>query len=311
MQVTSGLEERIRDWQESVVKPVTTSDEASKLAEYALHLARILAYPDLDVKKELGVMDEIGRQAAQAVKKKATTTPARPTQIIEAINDHLFNELKFRPNTDDYYNPLNSYLNVVLEHKTGIPITLSILYMRVAQGVNFPLVPVNFPAHFLVKHVMEGDNGEIIIDPFNGGRIMDDYALKALLERSFQRQDIALTRAFVERATAAQVIVRMLNNLKGSYFEAQDMEKYELANEMVLAIDQYNPDAIRDKGVVLLKKGMTDEALKVLNMYLEVDPEAADADEVLDIIRQIRAGGSSNSSSNNNNNNEQGQNKTK
>jgi hypothetical protein len=68
------------------------------------------------------------------------------------------------------------------------------------------------------------------------------------------------------------------------------MEKYELANEMVLAIDQYNPDAIRDKGIVLLKKGMVEDALNVLNMYLEVDPEAADADEVLDIIRQIRSG---------------------
>lgn len=290
MQVTPGLEDRVKDWQESVVKPVTSSDEVGRLAEHALHLARILAYPDLDIKKTLEAMDEIGRQVAQALKKKATTTPARPTQVIEAINDQLFNELKFRPNTDDYYNPLNSYLNVVLERRSGIPITLSLLYMRVAQGVNFALVPVNFPAHFLVKHVMEGDNGEIIIDPFNGGRIMDDYALKALLERSFPRQEIALTRAFVERATAAQVIIRMLNNLKGSYFEAQDMDRYELANEMVLAIDQYNPDAIRDKGVVLLKKGMTEEALKALNMYLEVDPEAADADEVLDIIRQIRGG---------------------
>jgi regulator of sirC expression with transglutaminase-like and TPR domain len=85
-------------------------------------------------------------------------------------------------------------------------------------------------------------------------------------------------------------MVRMLNNLKGSYYEVQDMEKYELANEMVLAIDQYNPDAIRDKGITLLKKGMVEDALNVLNMYLEVDPEAADADEVLDIIRQIRSG---------------------
>jgi regulator of sirC expression with transglutaminase-like and TPR domain len=93
---------------------------------------------------------------------------------------------------------------------------------------------------------------------------MDDYALKALLERSYPRQNIALTRAFVEKATTAQVMVRMLNNLKGSYYEAQDMERYEVANEMVLAIDRYNPDAIRDKGIVLLKKGSSEEALTVL-----------------------------------------------
>jgi regulator of sirC expression with transglutaminase-like and TPR domain len=230
----------------------------------------------------------MGKHVAQAIKK--ASTPPRPTQIIEQINNHLFNDLKFRPNTDDYYNPLNSYLNVVLERRTGIPITLSILYMRVAQGANLTLLPVNFPGHFLVKHIMEGGNGEIIIDPFNGGRIMDDYALKALLERSYPRQNIALTHAFVEKTAGAQVIVRMLNNLKGSYYEAQDMDRYELANEMVLAIDQFNPDAIRDKGILLLKKGNSEEALHVLNSYLEIDPEAHDADDVLDIIRQIRSG---------------------
>lgn len=280
---------KIKDWNDAVVKQVTSTDDPSKLAEYSLHLARILAYPELDVAATLATIDVMAKPVQQEIKKKASTPP-RPTQVIEAINNHLFNDLKFRPNTDDYYNPLNSYLNVVLERKAGIPITLSILYTRIAGNVNFPMLPVNFPAHFMLKHIMEGDNGEIIVDPFNSGRIMDDYALKALLERSYPRQNIALTRAFVEKATTAQVMVRMLNNLKGSYYEAQDMDRYEVANEMVLAIDRYNPDAIRDKGIVLLKKGSSEEALTVLNTYLEVNPEAEDADEVLDIIRQIRSG---------------------
>jgi regulator of sirC expression with transglutaminase-like and TPR domain len=277
----------VQDWQNSVVRHIVAKDDPTGLAEHALHLARVLAYPDLDVSATAAKIDEMGKQVAQELKKKSVT---RPTMIIEQLNNYLFNDQKFRPNTDDYYNPLNSYLNIVLERKAGIPITLSILYMRVAQQAGFATVPVNFPAHFLIKHVMEGDNGEIIIDPFNAGRIMDDYAMKALLERSYPRQDIALTRAFVEKATSAQVVTRMLDNLKASYYEAQDMERYEAANEMVLAIDQYNPDAVRDKGVVLLKKGKADEALEVLNTYLEIDPEAQDADDVLDIIRQIRAG---------------------
>jgi regulator of sirC expression with transglutaminase-like and TPR domain len=82
----------------------------------------------------------------------------------------------------------------------------------------------------------------------------------------------------------------MLNNLKGSYYESQDVGKYMLANEMVLAIDQYNPEATRDKGVLFLKEGRTDDALRILNMYLEINPEAEDADEILGIIRQIRSG---------------------
>jgi regulator of sirC expression with transglutaminase-like and TPR domain len=80
----------------------------------------------------------------------------------------------------------------------------------------------------------------------------------------------------------------MLNNLKASYYEAQDLDKTEIANEMILSIDRRNPDAMRDKGMILLKRGKSNEALEMLNLYLELDPEAEDADAVLEIIRQIR-----------------------
>ncbi len=284
------MDSLIQDWKNSVVKDITSSADYDRLAEYALHIARILAYPDLDVSGTLSKIDSIGQEVAQVIKKSGST---RPTQIIENINDRLFNIEKFRPNVDDYYNPGNSYLNIVLEHKTGIPITLSILYMRIAHTANFKMYPVNFPGHFLIKHILEDNSGEIIVDPFNSGRIMDDYALKALLDQSYHGQSIPLTHALVEKATAAQVIIRMLNNLKASYGEAQDLEKYTLANEMVLAMDRYNPDAIKDKGKSFLAKGEYEEALKLLNSYLEINPEAEDADEILGIIHEIRSNKSS------------------
>ena len=287
--MAADIKPLIEDWRSSVVTHVTSSDDTERLAEYALHLARILAYPSLDISGLLSSIDTMGQEVALMLKKSGNTPP-RPTQIIEKINDLLFNVQKFKPNTDDYYNPLNSYLNIVIERKRGIPITLCILYMRVARSVNFKMYPVNFPGHFLIKHILEDNSGEIIVDPFNGGRIMDDYSLKALIEQAYPQQNIPLTHALVEKATAAQVLIRMLNNLKGSYYEAQDIDRYNIANEMVLAIDPYNPDAVRDKGIVLLKKGDPSEALKVLNTYLEINPEAEDADDVLDIIHQIRSG---------------------
>jgi regulator of sirC expression with transglutaminase-like and TPR domain len=158
--------------------------------------------------------------------------------------------------------------------------------MRIASSVNFKLYPVNFPAHFLIKHIL--DDVEIIIDPFNGGRIMDDYSLKALLDQFYPHQNVSLTHAFVEKATVGQVMIRMLNNLKASYYESQDLDKAEIANEMIISIDQHNPDAMRDKGMILLKRGKSTEAVKMLNLYLELDPEAEDADDVLDIIRHNR-----------------------
>ena len=268
---------------------ITSSDDTDRLAEYGLHLARILAYPSLDVSALLSSIDAMGQEVAQVLKKRGNIPP-RPTQVIEKINDYLFNVQKFKPNTDDYYNPLNSYLNIVVERKIGIPITLCILYIRIARSVNFKMYPVNFPGHFLVKHILEDNSGEIIVDPFNGGRIMDDYSLKTLMDQAYPQQNIPLTHALVEKATTAQVVIRMLNNLKGSYYESQDMDRYNIANEMVLAIDRYNPDAVRDRGIILLKKGDSSEALKVLNTYLEINPEAEDADDILDIIHHIKSG---------------------
>jgi regulator of sirC expression with transglutaminase-like and TPR domain len=281
----NNLQSLIQDWKVTVVDFVVSSNDTDRLAEYALHLSRILAYPDLDVSAKLTELDSMGEELKQSIKK---LLPLRPTQLIEKINNYLFKDKGFKANIQDYYNPMNSYLNIVLQHKSGIPITLSIIYIRIAHALNFKLYPVNFPAHFLVKHILEDDNGEIIIDPFNSGRIMDDYALKELLDQSYPRQNVPLTRAFVEKATPTQVLIRMLNNVKGSYYDAQDIDKAEIANEMIIALDQYNPDAIRDKGMILLKREKLTEALEMLNLYLELDPEAQDADAILDIIRQLR-----------------------
>jgi regulator of sirC expression with transglutaminase-like and TPR domain len=282
----NNLQSLIEDWKVSVVNSAASSNNIDRLAEYALHLSRIVAYPALDVNITLKKIDALGEDLKESIKQ---LMPLRPTQTIEKINNFLFKDMEFKANVQDYHNPLNSYLNIVLQHKFGIPITLSILYMRIAYSVNFKLYPVNFPAHFLVKHILEDDNSEIIIDPFNGGRIMDDYALKALLEQFYPHQNVPLTRVFIEKATAVQVMIRMLNNLKASYYEAQDLDKAEIANEMIIAIDQHNPDAIRDKGMILLKRGKSIKALEMLNLYLELDPEAEDADAVLDVIRQIRS----------------------
>jgi regulator of sirC expression with transglutaminase-like and TPR domain len=281
----NNLQPLIEDWKANVVNSLGDGNDTERLAEYALHVSRILAYPDLDVKDILDKIDAMGRELILATKK---LMPLRPTQIIEKINNYLFKEKQFRANLQDYYNPMNSYVNVVLEQKSGIPITLSIIYIRIAHMLKFRLHAVNFPAHFLIKHILEGDGSEIIIDPFNGGRIMDDYTMKELLDQFYPTQNIALTRAFVEKATSAQVMIRMLNNLKGSYYESQDIERAEIANEMIIAIEPLNPDAIRDKGMILLKRNNPLNALEMLNVYLELDPEAEDADAVLDIIRQVR-----------------------
>lgn len=277
------IQKALFDWNKSVVKDLA-SDDVCRLPEYALQLSRIIAFPELDVRNEISKIDQIGLKIRKALE---SFSQSRPTQIIERINDQLYRKEKFRPNSDDYYNPSNSFLNVVIRRKIGIPITLSILYMRVAESLDFRLVPVSFPSHFLIKYILEGES-EIIIDPYNEGRIMDDYSLKQLLDQTSPRLSVSLTRDFVARASVTKVMIRMLNNLKTSYFECQDLDKAELVNEMILHIHSNDQYGLRDKGMIMLKRKYQEEALDLFNQYIEKYPEADDIDPILELVRKLK-----------------------
>ena len=281
------LDLKINSWIINTVNSFIKPNKLDKIAECALQLSKIIYYNDMNVKKYL---EEINlMQKELNIKRESSNINfSRPTQIIELINEYMFKEQEFKANIHDYQNPLNNFLNIVIEKKIGIPITLSIIYITLAQSVNFILYPVNFPRHFQVKYVLDDANhNEIIIDPFNKGRIMDDYALKNLIDSFFPNQNIPLTKKLVEKANLSQVMIRILNNLKDSFFEIQEFDKLNIANEMIFAIDPKNTYAIRDKGVILQEKD-PEKSLELLNTYLELEPEANDADIVLKIIKSIR-----------------------
>ena len=281
------LDLKINNWIVNTVNPLIKPNKLDKISECALELSKIIYYNDMNVEKYL---DEINlmQKELNIKRERSNINFSRPTQIIELINDYMFKEKEFKANIYDYQNPLNNFLNVVLEKRIGIPITLSIIYITLAQSINFKLYPVNFPRHFLVKYELDDvNNNEIIIDPFNQGRIMDDYALKNLMDSFFPNQNIPLTKKLVEKANLSQVMIRILNNVKDSFFEIQEFDKLNIANEMIFAIDPKNTYAIRDKGIILHEKD-PEKSLELLNRYLELEPEANDADIVLKIIKSIR-----------------------
>jgi regulator of sirC expression with transglutaminase-like and TPR domain len=282
--MTKNIQTALNDWHINVVSEMKINDP-SKLAEYALHISRIVAYDHLVIKDELSKIDEIGKKIVRSMK---NSSEIRPTQLIEKINHQLYKIENFKGNRDDYYNPSNSLLNIVIKRKTGNPITLSILYIQLAHSVNFRLYPVNFPSHFMVKHVLDDEENEIIIDPFNEGRIMDDYSLKELLDHFYPKMNIALTRKLVDKASTHDVIIRMLNNLKTSFFECQDLYNAELVNEMILDINKDDQHGLRDKGMIFLYKKRYEQALEFFNLYLERFPEANDVDNILELIRKLK-----------------------
>src|SRR5262249_30378444 len=142
------------------------NDEDINLAEAALLMATE-QYPNLNGPHYLAILDDIARMVSPAV-----GSARSPRDIILALNGIMFLEIGFRGNAENYYDPRNSYLNEVLDRRLGIPITLSLVYMEVAKRIGFQLHGVGMPGHFIVKH--RAGSGEIFIDPFNAGRIMDE-----------------------------------------------------------------------------------------------------------------------------------------
>lgn len=184
------------------------------LAEAALLIAEI-EYPRLNVAHYIGVLDELGRAAARVL----SAPSDRPG--IERVLRFLYDEAKFRGNSADYYDPKNSFLNEVLDRRTGIPITLALVITEVCKRVGVDAQGASFPGHYLVRS--PAPNGLYVADPFEG-KLMTQADLRALLARttgSPRDPDAKM----LEPATSRQTLVRMLNNLRGIYSSAKNAEK--------------------------------------------------------------------------------------
>jgi len=127
----------IKDWKDNVVLKINEKENIKEISEFALHLARIISYPSLDIEYYLRKIEQMGEELKKKIK---NPKEMRPTQIIERLNEFLFEDKKYNPNINDYYNPINNYLNIVLEKKTGIPITLSIIYIYLFSLLLFILI---------------------------------------------------------------------------------------------------------------------------------------------------------------------------
>ena len=286
-----GFEDKIKkdyleDWKETVIEKIQENDDIVKIIEHVLHIARIIDYPNLKIPEYMSMMNEMGKELTSQIK---DTRSMRPTYIIEKLNEFFFDNKKFQPNISDYYNPVNNYLNIVLEKRTGIPITLSLIYIHLASYMDFKLHPVNFPSHFLVKYVLDEDSDEsIVIDPFNKGRIMDDYVLQDLLNKAYPRSTISLSNDLLKKANSLQITIRVLNNLKNGYMEVDDLNKIMKINEMILSLDSTSSEALRDKGIILYRNKEYEQALEILYKYIDLNPEANDIDRILELVKQIR-----------------------
>lgn len=273
---------------EPFAQAVARDDERIDLARACLMIAQD-AYPRLDVERYLA---EIERMALRLHARLPAAGGAE--ESIVALNEFLFADLGYWGNTDDYYDPRNSYLNEVIDRKTGIPITLSILYMEVGRRIGLPLEGVSFPGHFLVRLRLRG--GTLVLDPFAGGAPLSEADLRARLQRvvppSVARDapvaDLPLEQ-FLEPATKRQILSRVLRNLKAIYRETDRPERMlEVLNRVLLVTPDANAER-RDRGYVYQRLECWRPALDDLTAYLEREPDAPDVDEVRVRLMELTA----------------------
>lgn len=244
------------------------------LAEAALLCAQD-AYPDLDVRSTLTDIERLGTTLALRL---PTDFPA--THRLLALNNYLFRELGFAGNQNEYYDPRNSFLNDVLARKTGIPITLSILYLEIGQQLGLKLKGVSFPGHFLVKLRVNG--GELVLDPFAGGKLLSEDDLRQRLAQ-FAGEAAARTlplEDFLEPATPRQILARLLRNLKGIYLEAGDLERALGVMHRLVILLPDAPEERRDRGRVYARLECPRAAVDDLGHYAAARPAAEDAAQV-------------------------------
>ena len=248
--------------------------EEFDLAEACLLIAQD-AYPGLDVAAYLARIDAIA-----ATVKNRVAGDAFAEQKIVALNRHLFEELGFRGNTLDYYDPRNSYLNEVLERRVGIPITLSILYMEVGRRLGMRLQGVSFPGHFLVGLRVRA--GQLVLDPFHGGATQSEAELRARLALALPQREAGTAQLaqFLQPATPRQILARLLRNLKGIYLQSQEAQNTLEVMQRMVVVAPHAAEEVRDRGLAYYRLDCFRAALADLEDYLQRRPDAPDADAI-------------------------------
>ena len=244
------------------------------LAETALWIAKT-EYPDLEVEGYLERLDEWGDCVRQRLSDHASVE-----EIMLTLNYFLFEELGFCPNEADYYDPRNSYLNEVMDRKTGIPLTLSIIYIEVGQRAGLHLEGVSFPGHYVVKFSLE--SGGIVLDPYAGGVSLEESDLEDLLIQAYgDSGDVRPPLShLLEAATSRDTLVRLLRNLKSIYMRNDDLQHALSMVDLILIADPGLSLEVRDRGQVYQKMNCFRAASDAYQEYLDMEPEADDFEEI-------------------------------
>lgn len=253
-------------------------EEDFDLAQAAL-VAVDYAYPEMDPYTHLTELDRMADDVRPRLQDRGRE--AR----LDALLAYLFEEMGFHGNRQEYYDPRNSHLNQVIERRTGIPITLSLVVLEVGWRLDLPLVGVGMPGHFLVKWA--GSGNELLVDPFDDGNRMSRRECQDRLDEIFEGR-LELADEHLRAVSKREMLTRILNNLKKAHLERDEDEEALAVLDRLLTVNPYSFQDLRDRGLVLSRLGRDRDAVEALERYLELLPGAEDADEIERTIEHLR-----------------------
>lgn len=260
------------------------SDEHFPLLEAAVSLAQD-EYPELDVQQVLGDVDQL-----LARLKRRVPPDAPAMQRLRALNQFFFQDLNFGGNVNDYYDPDNSFVHVLLKTRRGIPITLAVLWLELAQGMDLHARGLSFPGHFMVK--VNLPKGQVVMDPFTGQSLSREELserLQPLHQRDARPDDMEPPLGlYLQPAAPRDIMGRMLRNLKHIYRLQEDWARLiDVLNRLLVLYPRSWPE-YRDRGLALAEQGQAQRAQADLEIYLARAEDAQDHAAVADRLADLR-----------------------
>ena len=256
---------------------VARSDEID-LARAAL-LVAAAEYPGLDVESELGILDSLAAGASRRLGDDRDSLACA-----NALSEYLFDEVGFRGDREDYYDPRNSFLNEVLSRRLGIPITLSLVYIEVGKRLDLPFVGVGMPGHFLVR--MTSGEEDLLIDPFNRGILLSGEDCARRFQEVIQPA-VPWDREYLAPVSNREFIARILRNLKGIYLRRRDHSRAIMTIDWLLLLQPQSAHEWLDRGIARYGLGHLEEALEDLQKYLAAGSVGRDVEVVKELVAEL------------------------
>ena len=243
--------------------------------EVAMEIARV-EYPDLDVPLYRSRIEELGREARGRVK-------ARGRRAVEQFNAYFFDTLGFHGNAEDYYDPRNSYLNDVIDRRTGIPISLAAIYCELGRRAGLLAHGVGFPGHFLAKCL--SPEGEVIIDCFNARTVTREDCQDLL--NSFSPGGPPVSDEMLQIASPRDILSRMLANLRRIHAGRGEFARAVRWVDMDIALRPESPHNFRERGMLYIQTEEFGKAVADLERYIHDSPGASDLPRVREQIQLL------------------------